>query len=100
MAERSSSAMDIKLRQKAGEVRDPRGRTGIPCSPWILPDRGHGPQRFHAGGDLFPEYLKHMGRIHPAAVILTPHPSTYHPPSAILCRDCDQGGVEKLGMKE
>lgn len=34
MPGRSSSAMDIKLREETGEVRDSHGRTGIPCSPW------------------------------------------------------------------
>lgn len=67
-------------------------------SSWILPDRDHCPQRSRAG-DLFPEDLAHMGSIHPAAVILTPQPSTYHPLYGGSRRDCDQGGI-KLGMKE
>lgn len=29
----------------------------------------------HAGGDLFPEDLEYTGKIHPAAVILTPPPT-------------------------
>lgn len=76
MPERSSSAMDIKLREKAGEVRDPHGRRSIPCGPWctswIFADRDHDAQRSRARGDLFPEDLKHIVRIHPAEVILTP----------------------------